>query len=143
MNTGMKQFEVMQLRAQNTQKAVESLVVALLCLFVISFAPQLLVEYFYGQDIFMTGEQPALMKYIPIAGFAVVVLHALNTLIGNMMRGKKIKTLLEDMRLAEELENMPTSSDDAELKELERMVDEALAEKEAPKKKKATKAKRK
>lgn len=143
MKTGTKQFEVMQLRALSTQRAVESLSVALISLFVISFSPQLLVQYFYGQEALMTGEQPALLTYIPIAGFAIVVLFGLYALIGNIVRGKRIKFLLDDMKLADELQNMPSSSDDAELKELERMVDEALSEKAAPKTKKKAKAKRK
>lgn len=142
MKTSMKQFEAMQLRALNTQKAIESVVVSLVSLFVISFAPQLLVEYFYGQEMLMAGEQPALLKYIPIAGFAIVVLYGLNVLIGNFVRGRRIKTLVDDMKLAEELETMPGTSDDEELKELEQMVDEALAKKSVPAKKKA-RAKRK
>ncbi len=136
MKTSMKQFEVMQLRALNTQKAIESVVVSLVSLFVISFAPQLLVEYFYGQELLMAGEQPALLKYIPIAGFAVVVLYGMNTLIGNFVRGRRIKMLIDDMSLAQELEAMPGSSDE-ELKELEQMVDEALTKKSVPAKKKA------
>lgn len=145
MNQSYIQFKVKSMRMTNIQRTLEALMVMLLALFTMAVLPSLLIQYVYaGQNLL---EAPKALEYIPVGAFGISVLYTVFVIITNMNRGKKIAQMEQDLYFTEgSAEEMTSSeSDDAELKELEKMVDEAMASHSTTKKtsKKAVGKKRK
>jgi hypothetical protein len=142
------QFQIDQLRKDKMIVVMEAIAIQVFALFVSAYAPQLLLRYYYqNQQLF---EEPALLTYIPVASFAVGALFFIYAVVSNILRWRKIKQLEEEMLFI--------GSDDAcgcggdcqcgsetnwdELDELDKIVEEAIAESKAEAKKAVSKSKK-
>lgn len=120
---------IQDLRQQSQQKVLESILLFIAALYITALLPSILVRYVYTDPNMI--EQPKLLEYIPVAAFAIAVLYMIYSLVGNFTRGKKIA------QLQRELDEMAENGyddcgcndlDDAELAELEAIVEDVLQE---------------
>ncbi len=89
------EFQIKQLRAERTANMMEAVGVMIAALFFTAFLPNLLIRYVYAaQDLTAT---PAVLEYIPAAGFAIGALFFIFVAIMNVIRGKKIMKLEKDL----------------------------------------------
>jgi hypothetical protein len=151
MKQSKLQFQIDQLRQDKNIAATESIAVMVFSLFVSAFLPQLLVRYVYADQALM--EAPALLEYIPVAAFTVGALFFLYAVVSNIMRMIRINQLQAELMALPDDEYGCNCDHDhdhenwEELDELDRMVEEAMAESKATKsaaasKKTATKTKK-
>ncbi|MDQ5951787.1 MAG: hypothetical protein QG639_1068 [Patescibacteria group bacterium] len=118
------QFQIQQLRALNQQRLLEAIVVLFTAIFVTALLPSLLLEYLYADQVLT--EAPPLLKYLPVVVFSIGILYDVYVFATNMSRSNKIKQLENSMMMSET--SMDVSTDDEELKELEALVDQAIAD---------------
>ncbi len=124
MNT--LQFRISQLRVRNQQVVIEGIMVLIAALFVSALLPSLLVRYVYATQN-LTAE-PALLGAIPTAAFAIGMLYFLYAMVMVLVRERRAKVLERELEaLMPAMAN--TSLPEAELAELESIVDKALAQK--------------
>lgn len=131
---------IQNLLLTNQQKNTESIMVFVAALFTYVLLPQLMIRYLYADQQLL--EVPAALEYIPVTTFAVAMIHFLYVVVGNMMRGKKLKELANSQNHecdcggsccgGTDDTSMESMLDPEELAELEKIVDEVL---ETPKKK--------
>lgn len=140
-----KHFKIEQLRARNAQKVQEALLVLILALFVTAMLPSILVQFvFTSANPF---EQPAVLQYIPVASFAVAIIYLAMVMIGNWSREKKAVALENELVMNDcgcegcdcgDSQLPPVT--EAELKELEGIVEQALQEDAASSRKTTSRA---
>lgn len=117
----LHKFQLQYLRQKNQQALLESLVVMVGALFVVVLLPQVLIRFVYAdQQLFA---EPMVLQVIPAVGLGIGVLHLLVTLVSNFMRNRQLAKL--EKSFISEL-SQPATIDEAELKELEQLVDTAL-----------------
>lgn len=125
------QFEVQQLRMKNIQRSLESILMLIAALFITALLPSLLLRYVYSSEQLLT--QPRALEVIPVVAFAIAVGYFLFTVVTNLSRDRRIAKLENEMAqlnpAGEEAE-----LNEAELVELEAMVEQALEETAEPKK---------
>lgn len=146
-----KQFQINQLRMKNMQKVLESLMVIVLAVFVTALLPSILVQFL------LTGatnpfEQPAALQYIPVASFAVAIGYLALVILGNWSREKMIAKLESEMLESDCACGGSCGGDccghdlppvtEAELEELEGIVEQALNKSNASKKSSTSSKKR-
>lgn len=119
------QFQIQQLRSLNQQKLLEAIVVLFTAIFVTALLPSLLLEYLYTDQVLT--EAPPLLRYLPLACFALGILYDVYVFASNMSRSNKIAELERSMMMSES-PVMDDVADDEELKELEALVDQAIAD---------------
>jgi len=147
MKQSSLQFQISNLQHARLNTTVETLAVTVVSLFVSAILPSLLVRYVYAnQQLF---EQPKTLEYIPVVAFAVVVGYAIYALVTGFNRSRKIAELQKELAEVELLGDGCCGDDcgcghddwsDLEtLEELDRIVDEAIAESTASEKKPAAK----
>lgn len=143
MNQSYLQHQIKSMQIANTQKVMEAIMVTFAALFTMAVLPSLLVQYVYADQNLV--EAPPVLEYIPVACFAVSILYTVYVIFMNMKRGAKIKQLEQELAFVAGADDSMNASmtDDAELKELEKMVDEAMATKAPAKSKKPAAKKRK
>lgn len=144
----LTEFQIQQLRTKNLTAAVESIAVILGAVITNTLVPQLLLKYVYDPTVLL--EAPPIFEYLPLVTYSLGLLYVLYSLGGNFVRNRKIRTLEQELMLT----GGSCCSDgncchddeeitEEELKELERIVDEALKpEKKTAKKKTASKTKK-
>ncbi|MEX0896242.1 MAG: hypothetical protein WDZ94_04935 [Patescibacteria group bacterium] len=132
------QFKINQLRMTNIQKLLEGLVVLLGAIFITALLPQLLFKYLYA-DAALT-ETPMLLEYMSDVVFGFGMAYLVYIIAGAFNRGKQIVQLERQMMTGDDSDN--TIQDETELKELEALVDEALASQKDTPKSTATKRKK-
>lgn len=118
------QYKIQQLRMTSQQKLLEGILALLAAIFITALLPSLLLQYLYADQ--MLTEAPPLLQYLPLVTFAAGLLYLLYVIVGNMMRSKEITRLEREMMMTTDA-SMDMSTSDAELEELEALVDEALA----------------
>jgi hypothetical protein len=145
-------FSVQQLRTRNLIKSVESISVIAAAIIINMLAPQLLIRYVYDPSTLIAP--PPVFEYLPLVTYSIAVIYFLVAMTGNFLRERKARKLEREMILYSGCcseanckcghENSDDDITDEELKELERIVDEALkpekkTTKRKPAKKKAVK----
>lgn len=85
------QFKIDQLRKENLIAAVEAIAFLVLGFFVTVYLPSLLYQFAF--DPTTLTEEPAVVRYIPIASFVVAVAFFLYALVGNTRRMMEIRKL--------------------------------------------------
>ncbi len=143
-----KQFQINQLRMKNMQKVIESLMVLVLAIFVTALLPSILVQFL------LTGatnpfEQPAALQYIPVASFAFAIGYLALVILGNWSREKMIAKLESEMLESDCACGGTCGGDcgghdlppvtEAELEELEGIVEQALKKSNSSKKSSSSK----
>lgn len=118
------QTKINDLRLESLQKVLESILAVLGALFTILLLPQLLVRYVYA-DQQLTAE-PKAIELIPVIAFAIALLYIIYTIAGNISRANKIKLLQSELDAMYSDDEM--NMDEAELAELEAIVEDALQE---------------
>lgn len=148
MNQSYAQYQVQSLKMTNIQRVMESVMVMFIALFSTAVLPSLLIQYVYNDPTML--QPPKVIEYIPMVCYAISALYVIFVIVTNMQRGKKIKQLEQDMYFSSGagdtimMADAMSDSDDEELKELEKMVDEAMAKAPSrPAKKSTSKARRK
>ena len=144
MNQSYVQFQIQNLRAMNSQRVMEAIMVTFIATITMIVLPQLLMQYVYANAQLL--EVPKTVEYTPFVCYIVAAVYVIFTVVTNMGRAKKIKQLEQDLAFSAGSDtDMDMGVDEAELKELEKMVDEAIssqgnkkpvARKAAPKKRK-------
>lgn len=117
------QFKINQLRLTNVQKLLEGLVVLVGAIFVTALLPSLLFQFLYAEAALT--ETPMLLEYMPAIVFSIGTLYLLYIFAGALSRGKQIVELERQLELGAGGDS--ALQDDSEMKELEALVDEALA----------------
>lgn len=147
------QFQIAKLQQAKLNTTVEVIATVVLALFVSAILPSLLVRYLYAnQQLF---EQPALLEYIPVVAFVIGAGYGLFAVVVNILRSRKISQLSKELETEMLFADMDgccgggcgTHSADSQddwadmdsFEELDKMVDEVIAQNEAKKSsKKAT-----
>jgi hypothetical protein len=140
-------FEIMDLRQQNVQHLLEAVAAIMASLVVASLLPSLLVQFVYtDQAALMSGQTPFWLQNGSMIIFGLGMLYALAVAVTTITRSRRIGMLKRQLAM---IAAEPAFSDDEvaaqekELAELEKMVDEALAESPKDKKPAAKKATKK
>jgi hypothetical protein len=139
------QFQIDQLRKDKMIVVIEAIAIQVFALFVSAYLPQILLRYYYaGQQLF---EEPALLTYIPVVSFGIGTAFVVYALVSNFMRWRKIKSLEEEMMFLGDSCcggdcGSETDTNWDELDELDRIVEEAIAESKAEAKKAVSKTKK-
>lgn len=131
-------FQIQKLESEKLTNMVEAIAVFVFALFMALFLPNLLYTYLYADQALL--EEPMLMSMVPVVSFGIGVGYFVYAMLLNWRKTVKIKRLMMDV------EDMmcPDCLDDADLAEVESIVDEILAEtEEKPKKSVKKKAARK
>ena len=128
------QFKIDQLRKEKMILAIESIAVFIFSLFLSIFLPQLLYTYFYADQQLMA--EPKLLTYIPVISFIIGMVYFLYMVVMNISKAAQVKKLEAELTALSE----DTLNDD-DLAEVQKIVDEIVAE-EKPRRKTATKTKR-
>ena len=123
MTQSSTQLQIQALRSTNQQRILEGILVFIAALFVSALLPSLMLQYFFADQ--MLTEAPLVIEHMSGVTFTIAMLYLLFVVIGLFTRGKKIA------QLQRELAMMTDSSanelpDEAELQELEALVDKAL-----------------
>lgn len=123
MTQSSTQFQIQSLRSVNQQRVLEAIMVFITALFVSALLPSLMLQYLYADQ--MLTEAPFVLEHMSGATFTVAMLYLVYVLVGLFTRGKKISQLERELAIMGDTSasQMP---DEAELKELEALVDEAL-----------------
>lgn len=119
------QFKIQQLRMLNQQKLLEAIVVLFTAIFVTALLPSLLLEYLYADQVLT--EAPPLLRYLPLVAFLAGILYDIYVFAANFARSKRIAEL-EALEPSSEATMMEETASEDELKELEALVDQALAD---------------
>lgn len=129
----LTEFKIQQLRTKNLTAAVESIAMVLGAVVINMLVPQLLLKYVYtDQTAFL--EAPAIFTYLPLVTYAIAVGYFFYAMVGNFIRSRKAAILEQELSLTGgccsggscNCTDDDTEISEAELKELEKIVDEAL-----------------
>lgn len=143
MKQGNLQFQIDQLRQDKSIAAVESVSVLAFSLFVSAFLPQLLIRYVYANQALL--EAPKMLEYIPLAAFTFGAAFFVTSFVGNISRSMKIEKLQSELNtMGDDCScggdcGCNTNENWEELDELDKMVEEAMAESKSSKTAAATK----
>jgi hypothetical protein len=130
----LSEFKIQQLRTKNLTAAVESISVILGAVIANMLIPQLLIKYVYT-DTAALVEAPAIFTMLPLITYSVALAFFVRSMVDNFLRSRKANVLEQELMLTNGCCGGNCSSDhdsneeeisDDELKELERIVDEAL-----------------
>lgn len=148
----LTEFKIQQLRTKNLTAAVETIAVTMGAVVANMLIPQLLLQYVYTDPSAFGLEAPAVFTYMPLVTYGIALAYFVYAMVGNIMRCKKANVLEQELMLTGGdccSDGTCCNSDEEEisedeLKELERIVDEALKPaKKTTKKKIAKTAKKK
>lgn len=127
MSQSYTQFKISALRAHNVQKVNEAVMVNVAALFSLMVLPQLLITLVLGETAYL--QPPAYLSQIPFFAYGFAMVYTAYVVIGNLRRATQIKTLMQELEVQQAFSDDATPAvAAAELEQLERMVDEALAE---------------
>lgn len=123
MTQSYTQFQINSLRSVNLQRTLEAIMVFIAALFVSALLPSLLLQYLYANQ--QLTKAPLILEHMSAVTFAIAIGYLLFVIFGIITRGKKISQLERELAIMVDssTEQLP---DEAELKELEALVDEAL-----------------
>jgi hypothetical protein len=150
MKHSQLQFQISKLQHAKLNTTVEVIAVVVLALFVSAILPSLLVRYLYAnQQLF---EQPALLEYIPVIAFVIGAGYGVFAVIINTIRSRKIAQLSKELETEMLFADMDGCcgggcgscgshsagadnewADMDSFEELDKMVDEVIAQNEAKK----------
>lgn len=144
----LNEFKIQQLRTKNLIAAVESVAMIMGAVIANMLIPQLLIKYVYDPAVLV--EAPAIFEYLPLITYSIGFGYFVFAMVSNFMRNRKLRALEQELYLTggsccsdgtccSDTDADEEEISDEELKELERIVDEALK----PAKKTATKATKK
>lgn len=135
----LTEFKIQQLRTKNLTAAVESIAMVTGAVVANMLAPQLLLKYVYTDTSAML-EAPAIFTNFPLATYSIALAYFIYAMVGNFIRNRKASVLEQELLLTGgycddcgDCSNCDNCQHDGgedisedELKELERIVDEAL-----------------
>lgn len=129
----LTEFKIQQLRTKNMTAAVESIAVIVGAVVANMLVPQLLLKYVYTDTSAML-EAPAIFTYFPLATYTLALTYFVRAMVSNFVRNSRADNLEKELILTggrhshghcDDCMDDEEISDD-ELKELERIVDQAL-----------------
>ena len=129
----LTEFKIQQLRTKNLTAAIESIAVVLGAVITNMLVPQLLIKYVY--DPTTLTEAPAIFELLPLITYGIALAYFAYAMVNNFLRSRKANNLEQELLVSGtccsdgscscEGEDGEEISEE-ELKELERIVDEAL-----------------
>ena len=126
------QFEINDLRTQNLQGLLSGITGIMTALIVASILPSLLVQFVYtDQAALMTGTPPFWLQNGSMIVFGLSVLYILYIAVATSMRSRKIAMLKQQLSMIQTNETFSSgelAAQEKELAQLEKMVDDALAD---------------
>lgn len=132
MNQSYVQFQIKNLQAENAQRTLEAIMVTFIATLSMIVLPQLLLQYVYATEQLLAVPKP--VELIPVIAYVIALAYSIFAIVTNMTRSKKIAQLKQDLSFLVGSEtDMGSAVDEAELKELEKMVDEAIGTQTAKK----------
>jgi hypothetical protein len=126
------QFEIEQLRMRNLVDAVMSILGFFAAIFATAILPTLLVQYVIPQEQLL--QDPLILQLIPVISFVAAFGYFLYTVIMNIIRSRRAAALESELRSYNRLTDDGDMISEAELAELETIVEDALKRKPAAKK---------
>jgi hypothetical protein len=129
----LTEFKIQQLRTKNLTAAVESIAIVIGAVVANMLVPQLLLKYVYT-DTSQLLEAPPIFTYFPLVTYSLALAYFVYAMVGNFLRCRKANVLEQEFLLTggycgnhccDECQTDEEISD-SELKELEKIVDEAL-----------------
>ena len=132
---------VQQLRIKNLTSVVSTLAVFVAAVVTNMLVPQLLIKYVYDPTTLVTA--PPIFEYLPLVTYGVALLYFIRVALDNFVREGRAKKMEREFGLGSCPECSDDEISDEELKELEKIVDEALKPKRKVAKRKTVKAARK
>ncbi len=133
-------FEIEQLRMRNLVDGVMSILGILAALLVVILLPSLLVRYVIPQEQLLT--EPLILELIPVVGFVLSFGYFLYAAVRSFQRAARARALEASLAGYGEMVNDSEMISEAELAELEGIVEEALKSKSAKTTRKAASAKK-
>lgn len=125
MNQSYVQFQIKNLQAENAQRVLEAIMITFVATLSMIVLPQLLLQYVYASEQLLAVPKP--VEYIPVVAYVISLGYTIFAIVTNMARSKQIAQLKQDLSFLVGSEtDMGSAVDEAELKELEKMVDEAI-----------------
>jgi len=130
----LSEFKIQQLRTKNIAAAVESIAVVVGAVVANMLVPQLLLKYVYT-DTSQLLEAPPIFTYFPLVTYSLALAYFIYAMVGNFLRCRKANVLEQELYLTGGnygdncCGNCGSDEEeitDDELKELEKIVDEAL-----------------
>jgi len=131
----LTEFQIQQLRTKNLTAAIESIAVVMGAVITNMLVPQLLIKYVY--DPTTLTEAPAIFELLPLITYGIALAYFVYAMVGNFLRNKKANNLEQELLINGNSDCCADGTcscngddqeeiSDAELKELEKIVDEAL-----------------
>ncbi|NCO12379.1 MAG: hypothetical protein COZ34_04355 [Candidatus Pacebacteria bacterium CG_4_10_14_3_um_filter_34_15] len=123
-------FAVQQLRTQNLVKGVESLSGFVAAVVANMLIPQLLIKYVYDPTTLTVA--PPVFEYLPLVTYGLALLYFVFAMVGNFRRERSARTMQKEMSLSSCCTDGSCADckdeeiSEKELKELEKIVDQAL-----------------
>jgi len=136
MKNYQTEFTIQQLRTKNLVKAVESLSVFVAAVIANMLIPQLLIKYIYDPTKLVVA--PPIFEYLPLFTYGLALLYFIFAMVGNFLRERNAKIMEKELSLSFgctdghyngsccDSDNDKDEISEKELKELEKIVDEAL-----------------
>lgn len=138
------EFSVQQLRTKNLNRVVTTLSVFVAAVIVNMLVPQLLIKYVYDPTKLVAA--PPIFELLPLVTYSIALLYFFYAMLVNFVSSRKANSIESELSLYSN--NCPNCNDendeisDSELKELEKIVDEALKPKKSASKRKTVAAKK-
>ena len=98
-----QQFKIQQLRLDQIFLSIETIVVFILAIMTTVFLPSIMYTYVFANQ--QLTEEPAVMKYIPIAAFGVGVLFFAYATLRIMSKMKMVVKLEKEMTVTTMMDN--------------------------------------
>lgn len=117
--------EINNLRQKNSIAVQESILVLLTALFIAVLLPQVLIRFVYADQNLMS--EPLPLQYLSPVLLVVGLLQVIATFVGNVKRSRRISELETKLNTTE-VDRLQI--DQQEIQELERIIEQSLAEKD-------------
>lgn len=93
-------FTIDQLRKENLVKATEAIAFLILAFFITVYLPTILFQFVFASQ--QLTEEPAVIRYIPVASFVIAIAYFVYALVGNVRRMLQIMKLEKQMAMMDD-----------------------------------------
>lgn len=97
-------FTIDQLRKENLVKATEAIAFLILAFFITVYLPTILFQFVFASQ--QLTEEPAVIRYIPVASFVIAIAYFVYALVGNVRRMLQIMKLEKQMAMMDDHQEM-------------------------------------
>lgn len=98
MNPSLLKFKIAQLRQDKSIATIEAIMVVAIAFFGYVFLPQVIFQLFYAKA--QLTEEPAVLKNMPLAIFAIATVYLVYAIVNNVLRTMAIINLERELMSA-------------------------------------------